>query len=115
MRGQYMRSTHTSIVLNLAALVLAATPVDAHCFSRWYYPWPQRCGAARQMVRGMPRSPLHVRSEAPFASEAKPPSLREAEIPLPSLARADCDGGEADEAIRAKVLLRAALEASHGH
>ena len=37
----------------------------------------------------------------------------EPEIPLPSLARADLDGGEADEPTRAKVLLRAALEAAN--
>ena len=104
MRGQYMRSTHTSIVLNLAALVLAATPVDAHCFSRWHYPWPQRCGAARQMVR------LQVGREKAAIELPTAPA-----IARPSRARADCDGGEADEAIRAKVLLRAALEASHGH
>ena len=103
--------------LFLILALFAANPAAANChlFSVWRYPWAQRCGVARQMVRGMPRSPLHVRSEAPFASEAKPPSLREAEIPLPSLARADCDGGEADEAIRARVLLRAALEASYAH
>ena len=103
--------------LFLILALFAANPADAKChlFSVWRYPWAQRCGAARQMVRGMPRSPLHVRSEAPFASEAKPPSLREAEIPLPSLARADCDGGEADEATRARVLLRAALETSYAH
>jgi hypothetical protein len=26
-------------------MMFAATPVDAHCYSRWYYPWPQRCSA----------------------------------------------------------------------
>jgi hypothetical protein len=36
-------------------------------------------------------------------------------MPLPSLARADLDGGEADEPTRADVLLRAALEAANGH
>ena len=79
------------------ALVLASTPVEAHCFARWYYPWPQRCGVTR--------SPLRVRSEAPFVSEAKPPSLRDPTIALPSLAQADLDGGEADEPTRARLEL----------
>jgi hypothetical protein len=26
------------------ALIAAATPADARCFSRWYYPWKQNCG-----------------------------------------------------------------------
>ena len=111
MRGQYMRSTHTSIVLNLAALVLAATPVDAHCFSRWYYPWPQRCGAARQMVRLQ----ISANSRKPATPEIREDFGKDPAIALPSLARADCDGGEADEATRARVLLRAALETSYAH
>jgi hypothetical protein len=31
-----------------AAGLLSATPADAHCYSVWNYPWPQRCGAVRQ-------------------------------------------------------------------
>ena len=86
----------------LAAL-LASTPVEAHCYSRWYYPFPQRCAVARQMVRA--------------ERGHNPTKFREVlslDIPLPSLARADLDGGEADEPTRAKILLRAALEAPNG-
>ena len=94
----------------LAAAFMASQPVDAaacHHYSRWYYPWPQRCGVGRQMVRLPTRSPLRVGHEAPFVGEP--------EIPLPSLTRADLDGGEADEPTRAHALLRAALEAANGH
>jgi hypothetical protein len=27
--------------------VMAVTPASAHCYSRWYYPYPQHCGARR--------------------------------------------------------------------
>jgi hypothetical protein len=93
----------------LVLAVLAASPADAKChlFSVWRYPWPQRCGAARHLTRP-------VRHEAPFASETKPPSFRPA-IPLPSLARADLDGGAADEPTRARLLLRAVLGAPDAH
>ena len=108
----------------LAVALLASMPTDAaacHHFSRWYYPVPQRCGAARQMVRAERGhnptkfrevlSPL-ARNEARLVRLVHGPAL---EIALPSLARADLDGGEADEPTRAKVLLRAALEASNAH
>jgi len=93
--------------MRLAAVTLAVVIVlipasaSSRCFSVWHYPWAQRCGAARHMARVT--KPLRVRHEAPFVSE-KP------SIPLPSLARADLDGGAADEPTRARLLLRAALE-----
>ena len=102
------------------ALVLASTPVEAHCFARWYYPWPQHCGVARNF--GQKRD--FVRNEAPFASEAKPLSAAEKTpeifpkfgkhptIALPSLAQADLDGGAADELTRARLEL---LGYAHAH
>ena len=27
------------------ALILTPAPAEAHCFSRWHYPYPQKCGA----------------------------------------------------------------------
>lgn len=36
------------------ALILVAQPASAeacHRFSRWYYPYPQRCSVARQQVK----------------------------------------------------------------
>jgi hypothetical protein len=92
----------------LAAL-LASTPVEAHCFARWHYPWSQRCGGARQ-------GQVRINSDKlrQFVPPGRGPS-GPAAIPLPSLARADFDGGAADEPIRARVLLRAALEAANGH
>jgi|HubBroStandDraft_5_1064220.scaffolds.fasta_scaffold13126_7 hypothetical protein len=83
------------------AMALAATPAEAHCYSRWYYPWPQHCGV---------HSTHQKASEATRASSDAP---KEPDIPLPSLASADLDGGEADEPTRALILLRAALEASY--
>jgi hypothetical protein len=86
------------------ALVLAATPVEAHCYSRWYYPWPQHCGTGEKHVfPGGKRIPPMISA----------PQRNDFDIPLPSLAQADLDGGEADEPTRALILLRAALEASY--
>jgi hypothetical protein len=87
----------------LAAL-LAATPVEAHCYSRWYYPWPQRCGVGH-MHKTVEKNSRHDLTGSTISRD-------DLDIPLPSLARADLDAPEADEAIRARVLLRAALEAS---
>jgi hypothetical protein len=98
--------------LMLAAALLASTPGEAaacHHYSHWYYPFPQRCGAARQMVRLAYAVP---NQEHPANKAATPVTPA---MPLPSLARADLDGGEADEPTRAKVLLRAALEAANAH
>ena len=89
------------------ALVLAATPAEAHCYSRWYYPWPQRC----QSSPSRPAIDRHGAKGRDAYAEA-PPRI-DPDIPLPSLAQADLDGGEADEPTRALILLRAALEASY--
>jgi len=86
----------------LAALIVAATPVDAaacHHYSRWFFPWPQRCSQVTlSRLRALPNQ------ERP-ANKAGP------DIPLPFLTRNDCEGGEADELTRARLLLRAAMEA----
>ena len=37
-----------------AILLIAVEPASAHCFSRWKYPWPQRCGAAVQVAARTP-------------------------------------------------------------
>ena len=115
----------------LAIALLASMPTDAaacHHFSRWYYPVPQRCGAARQMVRAERGhnptkfrevlSPLAIPNQEHPGNEARLVRLvhgPDLEIALPSLARTDCDGGEADEPTRARLLLRVALEAADAH
>ena len=96
-------------MLSLTMLAAGLLPTEAsacHHYSRWYYPQAQRCGAARQMVRLTHSGPNWAKS-----GQSGPGP----EIALPSLARADLDGGEADEPTRAKVLLRAALEAPNAH
>jgi hypothetical protein len=83
------------LLLILAAL-LVATPVEAHCYSRWYYPWPQHCGVAHvalhKLIVTPPRYDFTI-------------NRHDFEIPLPSLARADLDGGDADEPTRARLEL----------
>jgi hypothetical protein len=96
--------------LMLALALLASTEASAHCYSRWYYPWPQRCGVARQMVRW---PVLHSVAASSIPNQER--SKNKAAIALPGLAQADLDGGGADEPTRARLLLRAALEAANGH
>ena len=116
------------IALALALLaLLAPTPVEAHCFARWYYPWPQHCGVARQTVRAErghnPTRFREVLSPADIPNQEHPGNEARlvrlvpgpAAIALPRLAQADLDGGGADEPTRARLLLRAALEAANGH
>ena len=103
------------IILILA--VLAASPAAAKChlFSVWHYPWPQRCfGQKPVSVRHEALADIgglaEIGGTAALVSPGRGPS-GPADIPLPSLARADLDGGEADEAARGRLLLRATLEA----
>ena len=99
----------------LVLALLAANPAAAKChlFSVWHYPWPQRCGVARQMVR---RPVLHSVAASSVPNQERAENKADTpEIALPGLATADLDGGEADEATRARILLRAALEAANGH
>jgi hypothetical protein len=90
----------------LAVGLLASTEASAHCYSRWYYPWPQRCGVAHVALHKI----IVTANRNDFA-----PNRNDFEIALPGLAQADLDGGGADEPTRARLLLRAALEAYNAH
>lgn len=94
----------------LAAALLAAAPTEAvaacHHYSVWHYPRPQRCGVGHVALHKIIVDP-------PLNDFA--PNRNDFEITLPGLARADLDGGEADEAARARLLLRVALGAANAH
>jgi hypothetical protein len=77
------------VVTPLLLLTLVEPASACHRFSRWHYPWPQQCNVV-----------------LPPASAGKVP---EPEIPLPALTPNGKDEG-ADEATRARLLLRATLE-----
>jgi hypothetical protein len=97
-----------SIALALTLALTVPTPVEAkacHRYSHWAYPWPQRCGFGQKLA-----SVQNVSREK--AAIELPPDR---DIPIPGLARADVDGGEADEAAKGRLLLRAALEAPDAH
>jgi len=113
------------IALGSLLALLAQTPVEAHCFARWYYPWPQHCGVARQTVRAERGhnptrfrevlSPADIPNQEHPGNEAATRATRATPATaLPRLAQADLDGGRADEPTRARLLLRAALEAANG-
>jgi hypothetical protein len=94
--------TVRGLMLAGAILASAPTPSAAACrlHSIWHYPWPQRCGVAHAQFRA------EVSREK--AAIQLPP---ERDIPLPVLTRSDCEGGEADELTRGRLMLRVALEA----
>ena len=108
----------------LALVLFASTPVDAaacHRYSVWRYPRAQSCPTvaghrAREMARGPQAPSRRVALITPTVGGQTvsaiifSPAAPTRDIALPSLARTDCVGGEADEATRARLLLRAALE-----
>jgi len=102
-RGHAGRGAAMAAILS-AAIALPVHAATCHHYSVWRYPWPQHCGVARPM---RPISSHHFMGA--------PKMVGEPEIPLPGLARADLDGGVADEATRGRLLLRAALEAPDAH
>ena len=102
----------------LALALFGSAPTEAascHRYARWYYPWPQSCGQGQFRTNsdnfGQIRPHANSRKFLQTASPGRGPSGPD--IALPFLARADLDGGEADEATRAHALLRAALEAAN--
>ena len=97
-----------------AAIALPSEAASCHHYSRWYYHFPQRCGVARQGTILDKISRGSVPRAVPNQERSKN-KADTAEIPLPSLARTDCVGGAADEPTRARILLRAALEAANAH
>jgi hypothetical protein len=97
----------------LVLATLAPNPADARChlFSVWRYPWPQRCGVLHSVAASSVPDQEHPGNEARLVRLVHGPAA----IALPSLVQADLDGGAADEPTRARLLLRAALEAANGH
>lgn len=85
-----------AIGLALALIVAGgASPAEAcHRFSVWKYPWPQQCAAA------VPNFPILSRISG----------KRPSPIPLPALEPIDW-GQPADDEARARIELRALLEA----
>jgi hypothetical protein len=82
----------------LAALIMAATPVDAaacHHFSVWRFPFPQRCRVA---TPGRPSTPQPASFHRPAPEAGPGPSAG-----LPALDWQSCP--EADELTRARLIL----------
>ena len=68
-------------------LGLAYVPAEAHCFSQWNYPYPQRCG-------------VYARTNHPprdiYRRDARPVSpINDIGIPLPDMNRANITWGGA--------------------
>jgi hypothetical protein len=109
MRGRASWLGSTVAVILVAATASPSEAASCHHFSVWRYPTPQRCGQKQVYVWHKFVSP----GRGPSGPDRTIPPERG--MPLPSLAQADLSSGEADEATRARLLLRAAMEASYGH
>jgi hypothetical protein len=71
---------------------------DAHCYSRWYYPTPQKCGGVYS--RQSHRSPVIARVDS-----SAPISVNDFNIPIPNMS-ADW-GGALDTQLELQLRLRA--------
>jgi hypothetical protein len=90
----------------LAVVFMLASPADAaacHHYSRWFYPWPQRCGVGLTY-----KSRPQLRREARAKPIFPPPPEREP-VTLPDLAAGEWQGGEADDEMRGRLILHALL------
>ena len=84
-----------------AGLICALGAGEAHAchrFARWYYPWPQQCGA---------RAYQQVAYRRTYLGPPPIPPVKVIEIPLPDMTFAPCPPAS-DEAA-GRILLRAAL------
>ena len=53
-RGVATRSRTAMVVVGLsilATILMYLDPSEAHCFSRWYYPWTQHCSSVLFLLR----------------------------------------------------------------
>jgi hypothetical protein len=91
----------------LAVVFMLASPADAaalcHHYSRWFYPWPQRC-AVGLTYKSSPQLRREARAKPIF-----PPPPDDRPFPLPWLSAAELIGGEADDATRGRLMLHALL------
>jgi hypothetical protein len=93
-------------VVIAAGLLLIASPASAcHRFSRWSYPWPQRCGGAAAQRPLTRIAALEVAPPKPAPGSAEPiPSL-----PAPSNEDLDAEErAQAIERLKAEFGIRAA-------
>jgi len=96
----------TKLRLFLAVLfALSAEPSAAcHRFTRWRYPWPQRCGISTQPGYVVSRAPIvlpPIRLGEPEDAE---------EIPLAALSLVDVLGGDDDAELALVMLHHAKLD-----
>lgn len=67
----------------LVAMILIASPAEAHCYATWKYPWPQHCGVSPPVRAAVAR--VAAREEMPTPAPL-PVGLREQpDIPAPPL------------------------------
>jgi hypothetical protein len=85
--------------LSIVALTIGMiNAADAHCYSRWYYPYPQKCGGVYSRQSNRPPIVRSVNFSPPLPPD---PS----DIPLPDLS-ADW-GGTLDTQLELQLRLRA--------
>jgi hypothetical protein len=90
--------------------LLLATPVQAHCFTVWRYPWRQNCHAKYVYVP----QPGPLQYQAPLPPQPRPEPEREPEqikILLPFLSDDQQWAPEGDDHLRGIALLRSLYNA----
>jgi hypothetical protein len=78
---------------------------EARCYSRWYYPWKQRCqrvSASHQQVSALPPLPPIIEASEREQTET---AQEQIDIPLPALVFEPCQDG--DERLQGIARLRA--------
>ena len=100
MRWQILRIVLFPVAVLTVNAAAVAAPNHCHLHRIWHYPWPQSC----RVFRYAAMAPVH----------RDPPLPPVQEIILPDLMNIDW-GHLADESVRGKVLLRAAMEKTSDH
>ena len=80
------RTVTIAVVLSILAMTLSTARSEAHCFSRWHYPWKQRCSGA------LPKPPKPI-FQAKREEQTGTPR-EQITFPLPSLGFEICPDGD---------------------
>jgi hypothetical protein len=75
-RAKTMRAKKIKVTLPVVSLALFALlypqPAGAHCYSRWYYPYPQHCGGVYNRVGIKHDLVYRIYNDPPLPPEPQP-------------------------------------------
>jgi len=79
--------------------LMVTNAADAHCYSRWYYPYPQKCGGIYTRANDRPPVVRRVNFNPPVSTDPV------YDIPLPDLSATW--GGTLDSKLELELRLKA--------